>query len=113
MTHRGTSNSNSRGSSYQRRQRRAFLVEKFGSKTGKTIRCFHCKKRMHVNARVRRWEVDRFPVCGHAGGTYARDNIVPACPKCNGTRCTVAKKCRADATTGRVPKFSRIVVRAA
>jgi hypothetical protein len=95
MTRRGTSNTNSRGSSRDRKRRRQYLVEKFGSPTGKTICCFHCGKRMHVNASVRRWEVDRYPTCGHAGGRYTRDNIVPACRACNGTRCTTV--CRGKA----------------
>lgn len=89
MSPRGTSNSATRGSSYDRQARRAWLMEKFGHPSGKTIKCFWCPKVMRT-----RWEVDRYPICGHDGGRYTRDNIVPACPRCNKNRCTVAKKCR-------------------
>ena len=86
---RGTSNSNSRGSSYDRRARREFLMKKFGN--GKTVPCFWCGRRLRKH-----FEVDRWPVCGHDGGSYRRNNIVPACSDCNGKRCTSAKKCRAS-----------------
>lgn len=42
---------------------------------------------------MRRPEIDRFPVCGHDGGTYKRDNIVPSCARCNKRRC-VGFRCR-------------------
>lgn len=87
MSPRGTSNSATRGSSYDRRARRAFLMGAFGN--GHTVPCFHCGRRLRT-----RFEVDRFPLCGHAGGRYTRDNIVPACPDCNKRRCTTAKLCR-------------------
>lgn len=85
---------NLRGSSYDRRRRRAWLVEQFGvparASRGKKARkfwicCYHCGRRMRADSR--QWEVDRFPVCGHMGGRYVRGNIVPSCPRCNGTRC--------------------------
>ena len=84
---RGTSNSSTRGSSYDRRARRAFLTEKFRAPGG--VKCFWCSKVMR-----KRFEVDRWPLCGHDGGRYTRDNIVPSCPACNNNRCTTAKNCR-------------------
>lgn len=75
-----------RGSSHDRRARRAFLVVKFGSHSGKTLPCFHCGRRMHAQKHA--WEVDRYPICGHDGGRYTRDNIVPSCSGCNATRCS-------------------------
>jgi hypothetical protein len=85
---RGTSNTDTRGSSYDRRRRRDWLMLTFGN--GKTIPCFWCKKKMRT-----RFEVDRFPVCGHDGGRYVRENIVASCAGCNNNnRCTTAKKCK-------------------
>jgi hypothetical protein len=77
---RGTSNGNARGSSHDRRVRRAWLMKTFGN--GRTVKCFWCPKQMRS-----RFEVDRYPLCGHSGGGYGRNNIVPACSKCNGGRC--------------------------
>lgn len=99
MTTRGTSSANVRGSSRDRRRRRAWLVERYGipRRDGKKtrVRCHHCARVMQADGKG--WEVDRFPVCGHAGGRYRRDNIVIACIDCNKTRCTTAKKCRVGA----------------
>lgn len=78
---------NIRGNSRDRARRREWLMKQFGN--GKTIPCFHCGKRMRT-----RWEVDRYPICGHEGGRYVRGNIVPSCIKCNNRRCTVKLKCR-------------------
>lgn len=77
---RGSSNKNVAGNSYDRRRRRAWIMETFGN--GKTVPCFHCGRRLRS-----RFEVDRYPICGHAGGRYTRDNIVPSCGKCNVGRC--------------------------
>lgn len=65
------------------------MIAQFGSRTGKTIPCFHCGKRMHARPASgrRHWEVDRFPVCGHDGGRYVIGNVVPSCKPCNATRC--------------------------
>lgn len=79
MTSRGTTNTNDRGSSYDRRARRAYLAELYDLGGG-AVQCFWCLRR------VREWEVDRWPICGHAGGRYTRDNIVPACRECNAAR---------------------------
>lgn len=61
-----------RGNTTDRLRRRQWLLKTFGN--GRTLRCFHCKRR------VRRFEVDRYPI---AGGRYTQDNIVPSCLRCN------------------------------
>jgi hypothetical protein len=76
---RGTSNTNDRGSSYDRRRRRERLEREHSAGDGR-VYCFHCGKP------VAEWEIDRWPVCGHAGGRYTLDNIVPACRPCNARR---------------------------
>lgn len=78
------------GNSHDRRRRREYLIKKYGSPTGKTIKCHHCPRRMRTSTPKRpsgTFHVDRFPKCGHLGGTYKRANIVPACPSCNTKRC--------------------------
>lgn len=123
-TRRGTTNCYVSGNSYDRRRRRGWMIRQFGiprSSDGKQtrVRCHHCPRIMRA-APVKRlikagpyagtygqfysWEVDRWPVCGHDGGKYVRGNIVPACRKCNGTRCS--KECRVKAVS-----FSRKVWR--
>lgn len=81
---------NLRGSSYDRRARRAHLVATCGvprKSDGKKTRvaCHHCGRLCRASARS--WSVDRFPVCGHMGGRYVRGNVVPACRACNESRC--------------------------
>lgn len=81
-----------RGNSYDRRRRREWIIEQFAERDSRGrlwIRCEHCKKRMW--ARSRKWQVDRFPLCGHAGGRYVRGNIVPACSQCNKGRCAYCR----------------------
>lgn len=83
------------GNSYDRRTRREWLVQRYGSPTGKTIRCWHCKRRMLTKTRLKplgTFVVDRYPICGHLGGTYRRDNIVPSCQDCNAKRCHPRKR---------------------
>jgi hypothetical protein len=68
-----------RGNTHDRRVRRDWLLSAqagFGG-NGRTVPCFHCGKKL------RKPTVDRFPICGHDGGRYTRDNIVPACTRCN------------------------------
>ena len=93
-----SSNSNERGSSYDRRRRRAWLVETFGLRNARGriawVVCHHCGRRMRASAGV--WEVDRFPVCGHAGGSYRRGNIVISCPDCNKRCASSHSACRSD-----------------
>lgn len=73
---RGTSNSNARGSSEDRRRRRAWLLSNFGD--GRSVRCYRCPQRLTDGTLT----VDRI-VPGVEGGTYRRDNIRPACAGCN------------------------------
>jgi hypothetical protein len=73
---RGTSNSNSRGSSTSRRARRHYLLASWGWRDW--TRCFHCGK-MLVDGDV---TADRI-IPGILGGTYARGNLRPACLTCN------------------------------
>jgi hypothetical protein len=75
-THRGTSNRNARGSSYDRRARRAFLLATFGD--GDTCPCYRCGATLDDSTIT----VDRI-VPGRDGGTYRRGNIRPACGPCN------------------------------
>lgn len=78
MTHRGTSNSNSRGNAASRRVRKQWLLDTFGD--GESAECsFGCGVRVDFTTIT----VDRYPIPGIEGGTYKRDNIRPACMKCN------------------------------
>lgn len=74
-----------RGNSKDRKRRRDYLISIYGNVSNNTIRCFHCDQNMIANSSD--WQVDRYPVCGHSGGRYTRDNIVPACEYCNISRC--------------------------
>ena len=72
-----------RGSTRNRRARKRWLLEFFGD--GTTVPCYwNCGRQLTAET----LEVDRWPLCGHAGGSYRRDNIVPACSDCNRTRCS-------------------------
>ena len=73
-----------RGNTHDRRMRRQWVFKTFGN--GKTVCCFWCGKRMRT-----RFTIDRYPRCGHAGGRYTKDNIVPACLPCNNNRCQNGK----------------------
>jgi 5-methylcytosine-specific restriction endonuclease McrA len=73
---RGTSNRNARGSSYDRRARKRFLLDKFGD--GESVWCYRCPTRLTFDTVT----VDRI-IPGRDGGTYRRDNIRPACAPCN------------------------------
>ena len=74
-----------RGKARDRRVRRRWLLssEAGFSGNGESVPCFHCR----IELNYRTLEVDRFPVCGHDGGTYRRGNIVPSCRYCNVNRC--------------------------
>lgn len=73
---RGTSNANVRGSSYDRRKRKQYVLDRDGN--GVTVDCFHCA----VTLTFQTLTIDRIkPGC--QGGTYAPDNIRPACGFCN------------------------------
>ncbi len=77
----GRSNTNERGSSYDRRARRAWLVSPeagFGG-NGTTVPCWECGKPLTVENVI----ADR-KVPGELGGTYRRDNIQgPHCLSCS------------------------------
>lgn len=73
---RGTTNRNDRGSAAERRRRKQWLLEQFGD--GTFAPCTYCKDELDFGTIT----VDRI-VAGCEGGTYARDNIQPACLPCN------------------------------
>lgn len=77
MTKRGTSNRNTRGSSYSRRARKQWLLKAFGD--GETCLCsFGCGTVLTFET----VSPDRYPIPGADGGTYRRNNIRPACQRC-------------------------------
>lgn len=73
---RGTSNSDQRGSSEDRRRRKQFLLDRDGD--GVTARCYRCPTILNFTTIT----VDRI-IPGCQGGTYRRSNIRPACAPCN------------------------------
>lgn len=74
---RGTTNTNTRGSSYDRRRRKQWLCDEYGD--GKGAPCFSCGKWLSNGPLL---EADRI-IPGILGGTYMRSNIRPACGQCN------------------------------
>lgn len=79
---RGTTNRNARGGAPQRRARRVWLVSEaagFGGDGEKVPCAFGCGALLTVETVT----VDRHPVAGIDGGTYAKTNIRPACMRCN------------------------------
>lgn len=73
---RGTTNRNQRGGSSARRVRKLFLLDKFGD--GYTAPCTYCQVELDYGTIT----ADRItPGC--QGGTYRRENIRPACLRCN------------------------------
>jgi hypothetical protein len=84
---RGTSNGNQRGGSAARRARKVWLLGHFGD--GEKAECtFGCGSVVDLDTIT----VDRFPVPGCQGGTYARGNIRPACSACNSSRGAVLRR---------------------
>lgn len=78
---RGTTNRNARGSSSDRRKRREWLVAEWGN--GVTVLCClgtaeGCLRILTVDTVT----ADRI-VPGCEGGRYVRENIQPACSRCN------------------------------
>lgn len=55
------------------------------SDKGIVVQCYWC----HAVLAFDQFEVDRHPVCGHNGGKYVHENIVPACRTCNVIRCNI------------------------
>jgi len=72
---RRATNTNSRGSSADRRRRREYLINTFGD--GNTCVCSHCPAVLTVST----VNVDRI-IPGWQGGTYRRENIRPSCWPC-------------------------------
>lgn len=107
-TRRGTTNTNDRGSTHNRRARRAWIITAWAADVSPLVhssvlvdpvpvaRCFRCgvlvfnPDDVHFPATEvwLRWKgakplsIDRV-VPGCRGGTYARNNIRPACGTCN------------------------------
>lgn len=73
---RGCSNQNQRGSSYNRRARKLWLLATFGD--GISVACFRCAAVLLYST----LSVDRKKP-GAEGGRYTRDNIRPCCLPCN------------------------------
>jgi hypothetical protein len=73
---RGTSNSDSRGSSYARRKRRQAVLDRDGN--GTWALCVTCPTA--VDAETMR--LDRV-LPGFLGGTYALENVRPQCERCS------------------------------
>jgi hypothetical protein len=86
VTARGTTNGCKRGNATDRRARRAWLVAAFGWPAYALVLCWRC----HVpllqdddpDAPGQAVTVDRI-VPGVLGGRYVRENIRPACGRCN------------------------------
>lgn len=78
-TRRGTSNKNERGSSYDVRARKHWLLVTWQAVEGEgLVHCYRCGDLLD-------WfllTVDRI-IPGCLGGTYRRSNIRPACGDCN------------------------------
>ncbi len=72
------SNTNSRGSTADRRSRKAWLFEAYASDFPGRVRCFRCGEPLGKGDVT----IDRI-IPGSRGGTYARNNIRPACRYCN------------------------------
>jgi hypothetical protein len=49
---------------------------------GNQVPCFWCQKPLDYTALT----LDRWPIAGRSGGSYHRDNLVPACQPCNNHR---------------------------
>ncbi len=80
---------NARGSSYDRRRRREWLIRTYGR--GPWVFCHCCGRRMYARKpgglSNPQWQVDRWPIPGRAGGRYRRENIRIACRECNRKGC--------------------------
>lgn len=66
-----------RGNAEDRRRRKLYLLNTYGD--GNTAPCAFCRAPLTFDSVT----VDRFPIPGHKGGRYTRDNIRPACGSCN------------------------------
>jgi 5-methylcytosine-specific restriction endonuclease McrA len=68
-----------RGSSAQRRARKGYLLTLWGD--GESCPCSYCQMPLTF-ATV---EADRI-IAGNHGGSYRRENVIPACRACNAAR---------------------------
>lgn len=104
---RGTTNANVRGNTQDRYKRRLWLLSAFGD--GATAPCSFCGDLLDVDTVT----VDRHPVPGYLGGSYARDNIRPACLPCNATHGGVVGSQRRNLKhySSRPPVFSHLFTR--
>lgn len=76
---RGTSNTNRRGNTDDRRKRKFWLIDTYLSDhRAYACRCYRCGILLDYS----RLTVDRI-IPGARGGTYRRNNIRPACAQCN------------------------------
>ena len=75
---RGTTNGNVRGNSADRRARRRYLLRTFAANRPGFCRCYRCGALLSEDNVT----VDRI-VPGCLGGRYVRENIRPACSRCN------------------------------
>ncbi len=97
MRRRGTTNRNARGNTQDRLARRRWLIKAYEAREEQSIydsrgnylgersrpmrnrcRCYACGSVLHIHTVT----VDRI-VPGCRGGTYRRNNIRPACARCN------------------------------
>ena len=69
-------NGGDRGNSKQRRARKWHLLRLWGD--GETCPCLYCGKTLDFAT----LEADRVKP-GSAGGSYRRENVIPACKQCN------------------------------
>lgn len=90
---RGTSNSNQRGNTEDRRRRRAFIMATYASDIRGYCRCYRCGQLLFNPDTPpvgieNGWRaaapltIDRI-IPGCKGGSYRRNNIRPACGGCN------------------------------
>lgn len=81
MSARGTTNANARGSATNRRSRKQWLLDTWGD--GNSAPCrLTCSPSCLRTVTLLTISVDRI-IPGTLGGTYARNNIRPACLPCN------------------------------
>ena len=95
---RGTSNTNERGSTYDRRKRRRWIMEWYASDVRGFVRCYRCGRLLFnpddalVGLLGSPHERPPLPLTidrihpGKLGGQYTIDNIRPACGACNSGR---------------------------
>ena len=83
------SNGNDRGSASARRSRRTWLLSVFSPELGPGFA--YCEFGCGTILNEETMSVDRYPIPGAFGGKYLRNNIRPACIKCNSKDGTVVR----------------------